>query len=329
MEKVRRISGVVLICCLILIGISKLGYLVRPTDTDGAYAQIETFHSLPENSLEVIAYGSSHAFRGLSTMEMYKQYGIGAYNYSWHWQKINTSKLFLKDSLLTQKPKVILFEAFQAGNVLQDTDVTAEIYYCNYIYDKKAKKDYLKQCLGEKPSLDRRLSYVMPLAMFHNNWNSLDEKSFKRLVPGANSSLLKTMGYSSSEKVTPVNIPDYKTFEQKELGEAALKELQDIVAICQENDIEIVFYTVPWEGEYAFREAMTKFASANDCVYLDLFERNSDIGLDGNTDFSDEGHLNRSGSEKVADYLGKYLVDHYDLTDMRTIEGNLWERQLQ
>lgn len=62
----------------------------------------------------------------------------------------------------------------------------------------------------------------------------------------------------------------------------------------------------------------------NNCVYIDLYEKIEEIGLDGTTDFSDEGHLNTSGSNKVADYLGEYLIGHYELTDFRDYENNIW-----
>ena len=45
------------------------------------FKAIKTFHELPENSIDVIAYGSSHTWKGLNTMKMYEDYGIGAYNY--------------------------------------------------------------------------------------------------------------------------------------------------------------------------------------------------------------------------------------------------------
>ena len=45
-------------------------------------------------------------------------------------------------------------------------------------------------------------------------------------------------------------------------------------------------------------------------------------------DFRDKGHLNDSGSKKVANYLGKYIKEHYDIPDTREIEGNIWEQNL-
>lgn len=321
MENIKRVLSIIIIICLIGLCIYKLGYLFRPTDTDGAYSQIETFHSLPENTVEVIIYGSSHAFRGISTMELYDKYGIGAYNYGWNWQACNTTNLFLKDSLKKQTPKVVLIEAYNLCTVLNNQNMDAQIYYSRYIYDKTAKTEYIKQCFGSEK--DRYIAYYLPICAFHDNWNTLTAASFNDL--GMGTFLRKNMGFSASDKVTEVEIPDYKTFGQIEFNEMAIKEMSDMVETCHNKDIDVVFYTVPWQGEYKYSDAMKKFADENDCEYYDLFEMAELVGLNGKTDFSDGGHLNTSGSVKVADFLGKILVDNYDLTDMRNIEGNLWE----
>lgn len=326
MVRIKNILGALGVCAGILVGIIVLGYIMRPTDTDGAYEQIETFHSLPEKSLEVMVYGSSHAFTGMNTMELYRKYGIGAYNYGWHWQALNTIKLFLRDSLTTQKPKVALIETYTVRLVLEDMDVDAQIYYSRYIKDKEAKREYMKQCMGDSPSLERRLSYIMPLAMFHDNWSSLTPKSFEILKPGGNVWLRRNMGFSPSDAVTEIDIAGYDQPNQLELQEPSRKELDEILRICRENEIEVVFYAVPWEGGYQYLDAMKQYAEENDCVFLDLCTDYEKVGLDGKTDYKDKGHLNTSGATKVADYVGKYLKEHYDLTDMRKIDNNLWEQ---
>ena len=47
-----------------------------------------------------------------------------------------------------------------------------------------------------------------------------------------------------------------------------------------------------------------KYAQENGCVYFNLFEYMDELGIDCETDFGDEGHLNNSGAVKVADFLG-------------------------
>ena len=322
MNSFKKVTGVFVIGLVVLIFITVFGYFLRPLDTDEAYSQVNTLHELPKDSIEVMVYGSSHAFRGVDVMEMYDKYGIGAYNYSWHWQRINTTRMFFKDSLDVQKPRVVLIEGYRTCEVLKDSDITGEIYYARYVKNKNAVKEYLKSCFGDK--LERYFSFYVPFYAFHANWSNMTADSFKPLSIDKN--YRKNMGFYPSQDVYAAQISDYKDFKQEEMDEESKVVLDDIVSICKEKGIEVVFFTIPYQGEYKYREAMKKYAAENGCVYLDLFELFNEAGLNENTDYSDYSHLNVNGAKKVGDFLGKYLVEHYELSDMHKVEDNLWEQ---
>ena len=321
-SKLQKTACVVLTGLLLWFLISKLGYIVRPVSTDEVYSQVETFHSLPPDSIEVMIYGSSHAYRGVSPMELYERYGIGAYNYAWNWQHINTTYLFLKDSLETQTPRVALIECFMAGSVLQDREINAEINYTRFLHNQRAKSEYLKQCFGRDP--ERYLSFYMPLCAFHENWNTLEEKSFLQIEQEP--WLRENMGFLAIDDIEEVEIPDCRTFKQNKLNDTAEKDILNIIETCREKGIQVLFFTVPWAGEFNYSEALRTIAQENACNYIDLFESTAEIGLDGKTDFADTGHVNTSGAIKISDYLGQYLTKHYQLTDMRTVEGTIWKQ---
>lgn len=40
-------------------------------------------------------------------------------------------------------------------------------------------------------------------------------------------------------------------------------------------------------------------------------------------------YLNTNGAEKISDFWGEYIVNSYDVTDMRNIENNIWEAAKQ
>ena len=321
-RRIKRAVGTIIVVLLIAIGVCKLGYLVRPVKSDSSLKAIDTFHDIPENSIEVIGYGSSHMWRGMNPIQMYNKYGIGAYNYGCNWQHLNTTLLFLKDSLRTQSPKVVLIETYLVHEIKENINVDGEIYYTTRINDFEGKRQYLHQCFGEDK--ERYLSYYMPLCAFHDNWIDLKEASFKKGYSSKND-YYKTMGFVESNDVTEIKIPDFSEFEQKKLDKKSIDILDEMVSICRERDIDIIFYTAPYQGKYSYAKAMKKYAEENECVYFDLFEYVDEIGFDGKKDFSDKGHLNTSGSNKVADFLGKYIVENYDVTDFRDIEGNMWE----
>lgn len=322
MKKMKKILIVIITIAILIHSLLKIGYLMRPVETDFGYTQIDTFHSLPSNTVEVMIYGSSHAYLGCSSMEMYDKYGIGAYNYGWNWQKINTIKLFIEDSLLTQKPKVALIETYTVNTVLENVDMNAEIYYSRYLNNKKAIKEYIKQCFGLK--IDRYLSYFFPIIQFHDNWNELTARNFNKLS-NENFHLIN-MGFGAIDSIKEIEFDSSKKFTQKELSYSARKVLDDIVKLCKDNDIKIVFFTVPFaDDENAYSEAMKKYSKENNCVYIDFFEKCKEIGIDEKKDFCNENHLNVNGAKKISNYLGDYLIKNYNLTDMREIKNNNWE----
>jgi hypothetical protein len=65
-------------------------------------------------------------------------------------------------------------------------------------------------------------------------------------------------------------------------------------------------------------------ADDNDIPYLNFVYEDLDINYA--TDCMDESHhLNMSGAKKVTDYIGKYLLNNYNITDKRKVsEYNFW-----
>lgn len=325
-KNLQRALSIILVILIVSFCVGKLGHILRPTNTDVCINAIDAFHSMPENSLEVICYGSSHVWHGIDVMELYKEYGIGAYNYGCNWQKFNTSLLFLEDSLRTQKPKVVLMETFKVDDFKIDQNIDGEIYYTTAIDEFDGKKRYLKRAFGNDK--ERFLSYYMPLCAFHDNWTAITESSFYTDMTYCDD-FIQTMGYFDSDSVREATLLDPATFPEYDLRPEAIEFLDQMVKVCNENGAELVFFVVPWAGEYAYSDAMSQYAAANGCKFIDLYDYVDEMGIDGSTDYIDPAHLNNSGAAKVADFMGKYLADNYDLTDFRTIDNNLWEQALK
>lgn len=327
--------GVLVILAAVLLG---MGKVTRPVETDINVNAINTFHSMPKDSIEVMCYGSSRMWRGLNVMEMYDKYGIGAYNFGCNWQHINTTALFLHDSYKTQSPKLVIIEAANVHQPLMDVDMDGEIYYTKAIPWSKTKYECIRQYFGNV--LERYLSYVLPLTAFHGNWENLTTDNFLaddnihvdfyREADGVSQDeFKKTMGFGYTDRVMPVTIGNPDDFEQKEFEYYSIRWLDDIVNTCKENGSEVLFITMPYEGEYNYSDALQTYLEANGCGYLDFFKLMEEVGLDEKTDFCDYSHLNNSGAMKVADYLGKYISENYSLTDYRNVSGNLWEKAEQ
>ena len=44
-----------------------------------------------------------------------------------------------------------------------------------------------------------------------------------------------------------------------------------------------------------------------------MYKIAAEVGIDENADYCDNEHLNKYGAYKVADYLGKYILENYNL----------------
>ena len=317
----RLLKGIIF--AAILIGMmAGTSYALRPFGVDGPMNAVDAFHSLDRDTAEVIIYGSSRAWRGLDPLPMYEEYGIAAYNYGCNWQKINTSALYVSDSLRTQSPKVAVVEVKNVGKLLWDKDLNGEIYYSKRAALSKDKLYYLWQCFREKT--ERYISYVLPVLACHENWQEVlkgaEHEGHSR------EEILSTLGFIPSQYTYETTIEDYLTFEQRELNPSSIAVLDDIVEACHARGTEVVFYIAPSKTKFAYRVAMQRYCESRRCHWLDGYEKQDEIGIDEKTDFSDKYHLNTSGAGKMASYLGSYLKKRFRLTDIRGEAGTVWDK---
>lgn len=301
--------------------------VLKPGDIDCCNCAIDAFHEMPAESFDVMIYGSSHAWRGVNALEMYEKYGLATYNYGCNWQRLSTEALFFYDSLKTQTPKIALFETYRIDDVIEDQSLDGEIYYTKRIGDSPYKRQYLEKAFGEfgPDTLERYVSYYFPISQFHSSWNTLTIDNFTNWY--TKDEFVNTMGYyymPNGDDVVETEFQDPATFEKIELCPEAIEILDEIVKTCRENNIEPIFFTIPHHHDNKYADSLTKYAEENGVVYLDLFKKMDEIGLDGKTDFSDPGHLNNSGAIKVSDYLGEFIRDNYDIRDARKTKPNLF-----
>jgi hypothetical protein len=301
----RNTVGCIITAALTVALLMYMGYRLDPPWSEDGLDAVKAFHSLPEDSLDVIVYGSSHAWKGCDTRVMYEKYGLEAYNYACNWQYMNTTLLFLQDSLRTQHPKVVCIDTYNCNELEIDTNMDGQIYYTRAIRSFDGKKEYLKQCFGN--DLERYASYYFPIIMFHDNWSGITYENYLKRGPDR---FVNTRGYVPNETVYPGAIPDYRTVGQAELSEEAVAVLDKIVSCCKEKDIQLIFYTCPYMWGFIYSDAMQKYCDDRGCTYLNLFQFCEEMDLSGETDFQDSAHLNSSGSAKVADFLGQYIIEN-------------------
>ena len=305
----RSIAFILCVAVGIMLMNRLLEHPLRPINTDTTVNSVNSFDAFSDNSLELIVYGSSHAWCGIDTGMLYEEYGIEGYNYGCAWQHVNTTQLFLDDSFISQNPKVVVFETDMLEALLTDTDMCGEIYYSKNVGTLDAKWKYLRQCFGNKAF--RYIGYILPTIVFHENWKELSEESF---MNNSNThDFVASRGYLGSDSNERANIGRYEEFSQEDIPNEIFLIFDEMVQMCKQRGIEVVLCTLPYEGEYKYAEFVEAYAKENGLKYINCFEKYEELQIDSNSDFRDSGHLNDNGARKITADLGKYLSEECGL----------------
>lgn len=98
--------------------------------------------------------------------------------------------------------------------------------------------------------------------------------------------------------------------------------LDKIRMLCEKNHIRLLLVKAPSKSPVwydTWESQILEYASKYDLDYINFLNLVDEIGIDYNTDTYDQGlHMNLSGAEKCADYLGKFLSETYGLKDLRS-----------
>ena len=110
------------------------------------------------------------------------------------------------------------------------------------------------------------------------------------------------------------------TESRAELPENDEKVLIELLEYLKKNDLKALFIVCPYwitEEHYAVYNTISDRISEYGFDFLNTNDHYSEMNIDFSTDFYNAAHVNNLGAEKYTEYLGKYLVDKYDLPDHR------------
>ena len=163
---------VLLFLILLFIVVLKLGDYVKPEWNDDWIntAVVQDFYTLPKNSIDVLAIGSSQLIKGFSSMELYKNYGISGYGIGTEQQSYMNSLAFMKESLKTQNEKVIFFETKMA---FEETPEPQNRKGIDNMKLSMNKIDLIWKDSKQRGSVENFFSLLFPITRFHSRWNEI------------------------------------------------------------------------------------------------------------------------------------------------------------
>jgi len=275
---------------------------------------------------DVLFFGTSHMWNHVLPMELWKEYGIGSYN--WGYSNCTTAEDYyiMKDVVKHNTPKVIVLDLY---GVIEYENYNNGKYRTDRIEQQHVQFDMLplskNKIEGTRDifdDYDGRDDFIWDFIMYHNRWKELSEDDFNyTLSPEKGSYYLSGI---SSKKYTPIEAD-----ETMEIDTVCYQYFKKILGYCSENNIELLCVYLPFAAEVEQQQVANTVGPLieqyDHCYYLNMLNEGIvDYQVDNSTQTD---HLNQSGALKVTSWLGSYLQEHYQLTDYSA--DAIWQRDYE
>jgi len=267
---------------------------------------------------DVIFIGDCEVYANFSTIGLWEEYGITSFIRGSPQQLMWHSYYLLEDTLhhASKKPQTVIFNIMS----MQYGEPQYEPYNRLTLDGMRMSATKLRAIEASRLEDEDRLSYILPILRFKDNWRELGSEDFRYFFHDPQASI---SGFMIRSDTVPVSfIPDPLLRANYQFEEKAYYYLERMVELTREHDIDLILIKAPNLYPYWFEEwdeQIIAFAEENDLLYINFLDHIDEIGLDWDKHtFNAGSHLNVFGAELMSKYFGKILQDEYALQDRRS-----------
>lgn len=326
MDKKRRLKiacSCIITIALLTVSLKYLTDLMELKTSDTKYLPFLE----QDEDFDVLFIGSSHVVLGIYPMELWNDYGVVSYNMGGNGNMIPTSYWVMKNALEYTNPKLMVIDCFGLGVETKTNDIFSYVHTSFDVFPADATKMAAIYDLLDDPEMDRKIQdgtarelrertgmeLWWDFLIYHTRWNELEEDDFA--VP-----LVKTKGAEYRAGIAvPAEVTKISDGKKLEGETAGVQYLRKMIQDCQNKGIEVLLVYIPYpamEGGQMDANRVYDIAEEYGVDYINFLNMDT---VNYDTDCYDEfSHLNASGAQKVTNYIGQYIVAHYDIPDQRS-----------
>ncbi|MCL1951954.1 MAG: SGNH/GDSL hydrolase family protein [Oscillospiraceae bacterium] len=316
MKKILSLAIIILFFFLALFSVQNL--LVPKYMEDAREGVLTAEYYADAHRNDVLIIGDCEVYENISPVTLWEEYGIPSFIRGNAQQLLWHSFAMLEDALRYETPKVVVLSVL-AMMYNEPQKETYNRMALDGLRWSRAKYGAIRASVLPEESV---ASYFLPLLRFHDRWNELGRADwqyyFQKRQVGIAGFVMRSdvLSVPAGWEPTPKLLPSY------DFGPNAWAYLDKITALCGEKGIQLVLFKAPSLTPYWYPQwdvQIADYAREHGLSYLNALAKTGEIGLDYTLDTYDMGlHLNRQGAEKMARYLGGYLMENCpSLTDRR------------
>ena len=320
--KKRQVIGILIFFLIFLVMLIPVSYVLRPEDGD-TKATFSGFYAEKNNTLDMMFYGSSAAYRYISSPQIWHESGLTSYVLGSPSQPFSTVQALITETEKSQSPKLYVVEIrslittdYNLKHNLSDGTETSHLRAVtdNLLYSSNRVNLINDSVDGSKND------WYFDIIYNHSNWKSLTLGSLSQLFYHKKSDVKGAYTADMWQSEKKFDTTPYAG-EKTALEDSTEQTLLDFLDFCKTQDLNVLFVSTPYiEDKFSITEEnyIADLIKNYGFSYLNCNYDYQDIGLNFRTDFYNDKHTNVLGAIKVTDYLLKYIQDHYDITSTHT-----------
>ena len=269
------------------------------------------FRNLPEDILDIIVLGSSHAQYSMNPAVIYTESGYYSYVLGSGCQPMSMSYHFLVEALKTQSPEVVLLDVF---TMMPARSVCyADGMYYNAI-QQMTGLNRLEAGLDVEND-EKKYEYTFDLLMNHGKWKQDD---FLKTEENENryNDKLGYVAQQPQEYVFNHLLPMQKVETDVQFRESDITAFENIIDLCQKENIKLILFksAVDIDQEnYDYLQAIWELADEKGIEHVDFLALAEEIGFTLGMD-GDTWHNNTWGAQKTSKYIANYIKENNYVT---------------
>lgn len=312
-----RLAG---FCALAMMLLAYAAYVLTPKYDYGICSMLNLYRQ-PENSVDVLAVGTSLFYAGINTNVLWDEYGIAAYNLCSAEQPFWVSYYTLREALKTQRPQVILLDAKPAA---YGTDYSKRGRTILSTYGIKGLENRFGAMLACVENPVDALGYILALPQVHDNYKQVTAQDFS-FPPDNGGRGADWKGYIEMDEVEQHQRPSLVwNSVKRNLNSREETYARKIFELAQQEGIPLILIGMPnpdYAYDHMYYNALWAVAEEYGVTGINYNAPNVRYGLRYTSDFADWQHLNVKGSMTFTRKLAEDLRLILDLPDHRGEEA--------
>lgn len=273
------------------------------------------FYNEPQNTLDVISFGSSHSYASINPTKIWDEIGVPSYILATSNQPIWITYYYMKEALKYQKPKVIILDV----HMIVDYDENYGTEAMNYTAFNEMKFSKNKiDAINDSVPINERIYYYLDIFKYHSRWKELSKDDFNLSYKKQKDSEKGMVILEGTKSIPEYNYPN--TNKCKDLPSKTKLYLDKIIELTKKNNIQLLLIKAPNHPNKEYVEKLNTIANIakeNNIPFINYNTFYKKIGIEDKYDFYDPRHLNYKGANKLTEHLTNYLNKKYDLKNKK------------